>query len=207
MNHNYKILRAIAKGVFSLLFRIKVKGYPQNVPEGGCLFCANHLSAIDPALIAISTNRQLWFLAKAELVKVPLVNILVKKFGIPVTRGTADLAAIRTCVAAIKEGKNLLVFPQGTRRKGVEPKMTEVKHGSAMFIHRAKCPVIPVYIEAKNYKIGLFKKITITFGKQINYEDFGFTRGSLPELESASELLWKSICDLCEKEKGTENGN
>ena len=207
MNHNYKILRAIVKGVFSLFFRIKVKGYPQNIPEGGCLFCANHLSAIDPALIAVSTKQQLWFLAKAELVKVPLVNILIKNFGIPVTRGTADLTAIRTCVAAIKEGKNLLVFPQGTRKKGVDPKTTEVKNGSAMFIYRAKCPVVPVYIEAKNYKIGIFKKITITFGKPISYDDFGFVKGSLPELTSASELIWKSICDLADKEKDTENGN
>ena len=207
MNPNYKILRAILKGVISLFFRIKVKGYPQSIPEGGCLLCANHLSAVDPALIAVSAKQQLWFLAKAELAKVPIVNLLMKNFGIPVTRGTADLTAIRTCVAAIKEGKNLLVFPQGTRKKGVDPKTTEVKHGSAMFIYRAKCPVIPVYIEAKNHKIGIFKKITITFGNPISYEDFGFTKGSLPELKSASELLWKSICDLGNKDKDAENGN
>ena len=207
MSTGYKILHAIIKGILSLFFRIKVKGYPQSIPEGGCLLCANHLSAIDPALIAISTKHQLWFLAKAELVKVPLVNLLIKNFGIPVTRGTADLTAIRTCVAAIKEGKSLLVFPQGTRKKGIDPKTTEVKNGSAMFIRRAQCPVIPVYIEAKNYKIGIFKKITITFGKQISYDEFGFAKGSISELESASQLLWERICDLGEKEKDTENGN
>jgi len=62
-------------------------------PEGGAVLAANHLAAIDHPLIGIFSPRTIFFMAKAELVGMPVVGELLTWTGVfPVRRGEADRA-------------------------------------------------------------------------------------------------------------------
>ncbi len=161
----FRIVYAIAIPFFRLLYRIKVVGR-ENVPEGAAVMCANHSAMLDPIFMCAACGiRENWlFMAKAELLKVPVLGWLLKKIGvIPVNRGATDISTIRDAIDALKGGKKVMIFPQGTRVREGEDDVA-AKTGAAMIASRAKAPLVPVYIST-NKK--LFGKVIISFGTPI----------------------------------------
>lgn len=194
----YKVLAAPLRG----LFRVRVEG-GENMPHGcGALLCANHTGLLDVIALSCALDRQVRYMAKKELFKVPVLAQLIRALGAyDVDRGGADVAAIRKTVSMIGEGELVGIFPQGTRHPHVDPRTTEVKHGVGMISYRAKCDVVPVYIKTKNNRTMFFKKTTLIIGKPIKYDELGFTEGGKAEYTAASEYIFDKICSLGEAAK------
>ena len=133
----------------------------ENIPEGGCVVCPNHNQNADPPLAAaaLGNGSQLMVMAKKELFNLPVLwRLFYWLGGFPVDRGTADLAAIKTAMRTLKEGKKLLIFPQGTR--GTEA--DSAKEGAAMLAVRTGVPILPMYIsEDKKFR----RHVNIVIGK------------------------------------------
>ena len=112
----YAAMRILAVAVMRLMFRLEALG-SENVPERGpVLMVANHSSLLDPPLIGGASDRQLTYLAKAELFEIPLFSRLIRALNArPVRREGADPSALRTARRVLEEGGALLVFPEGTR--------------------------------------------------------------------------------------------
>lgn len=167
----YCLVHTVFKPVFGFCYLKKATGL-ENLPEDGAfVLCANHLSALDPICISarLPGKLDLAFLAKKELFENKFLKILIDALGaIPVDRGGADIAAIRASMQALKDGKCLLIFPQGTRSKDNTP--TPMLSGASMIALRGGVPVIPCYIDGP-YK--LFRRIEIRFGKPLDFSDFG----------------------------------
>lgn len=177
--------------------RIKATGL-ENVPNNsGLIICANHIAAKDVVLIAAALPRQVRFVAKKELFKVPIVGWLIKKLGaVKLDRGGADVNAIKTTVNLAKEGHIVSIFPQGHRYPGVDPSTTPIKSGAGMIAYHSGCDVVPVCIKTKNDKYHLFGKIEIIFGKPIKNSDLGFENGGTAEYKEATRLIFNSILKL-----------
>ena len=80
-----------------------------DIPEGGVLLCGNHTCMSDPlfVVLALGHKRQCRVLAKAELLRVPVLGPLLHRVGvIGVDRGKADVGAIKAAMKALKGGKN-----------------------------------------------------------------------------------------------------
>ena len=193
----YAVLKKILQGFFMSLFRIELIG-AENVPEDKpLLVCPNHTSNWDPVLLGAACDRQIRFMAKKSLFKVPLLNVLIKTLGaFPVERSSADPTALKTAIKHLKNGDAVGVFPQGKRYMKIEPRETGVKHGIGMIAYRAKCDVLPVAIITKGYKIVPFKKVTIKIGEVIPYENLGVNEGHQAEYVSASEFVFSKILEL-----------
>ncbi len=193
----YTILKGLLKGFFIWLFKVEVKG-EENIPkEGALLVCPNHISNWDPIIIGAVSDRQIRFMAKASLFKIPLLNILIKALGVfPVHRGTADPTALKTAIGYLKNGDAVGMFPQGTRHIGEEPKGTEIKSGAGMIAYRSKADVLPVSIKTKGYRIMPFRKVSITFGEVIPYETLGFEKGNQAEYTKAAEIIFDKVLEL-----------
>ena len=134
----------------------------ENIPEGGALLCGNHTTLGDPIYVvcAVGHKPQFRVLAKAELMKIPVLGWLLKKAGIiGVERGKADVAAVKECMRALKGGEKLLLFPEGTRVK--EGEDSQAHTGAALFSTRANVPLVPVYISPRKR---LFRKTSVVFG-------------------------------------------
>ena len=77
----YGFFKSLLGKVFAVLFRIRLEGR-ENMPlEGPLLVCPNHISNWDPILIAAVTDRQIRFMAKSSLFRIPLLSTLLKALG------------------------------------------------------------------------------------------------------------------------------
>ncbi len=197
----YSKFHKILKGPVKLVFGLKVHGV-ENLPEdeAGYLVCANHTSLLDVFLIAVAIEkRQVMFMAKAELFKIPVLKSIIKSLGaFPVNRGGADLASVKRTIGLLKEGNLVGIFPQGTRQRHVDPRTTEVKHGVGMFSYRAGTGVIPIFIKTKDNHVRLFKKTDLYIGESIKNEELGFEGGGMEEYTAAAEKIFDRICTIGE---------
>lgn len=200
MSPFYKFLKVICTAIFKLLWFVKITPPKDELENRGGVVCSNHISAVDPVFLGLGMKRQIWFFAKAEIWKVPVLRLLAKKFAVSVNRGAADIGAMRKAIDVIKGGKILTVFPQGTRRRNVRPADTAAKNGIAMMAYRAKCDVIPAYIHTKNYKVRIFRRVSVIYGEPIRYSELGFVSGDSAELERAAKYIWERICALAPTE-------
>ena len=127
---------------------------PENIPEqDGCVYISNHQGYADIiALIVALDGRQLGFIAKDSLEKVPYLGKWIKLIrGLFIKRGDnrEALKSMREGIELVKNGYNLAIFPEGTRSSG--PKMGKFKAGSFKLATKAKAPIVPVSISG-SYK-------------------------------------------------------
>ncbi len=185
-----QILKKIVEGAIFLyckiVHRVKIEG-TENIPkEGALIFCGNHRSFLDPPLMKVTATRETHFLAKEELYKNPFLAFLGWVFeAIPVKRDAKDINAIKSSLKYLKKGESIALFPEGTRN-GLA-KGEKVKDGAAFFAIRSGAKVVPVGISGKT---GAFSKITIRYGKALDYSNY-----KQAEEKEALEIVTKDIMD------------
>lgn len=136
-------------------------------------------------------------MAKKELFKIPLLSQLITALGAyPVNRGGADVSSIKRTIHMIEEGELIGIFPQGHRYGGVDPRTTSVKGGVGMIAYHTHASVLPVYVDSKRGKTGMFRRNTVIFGKPIPYEELGFVNGGVKEYQRAAETVFQKVCEL-----------
>lgn len=180
---------AFMRPIYNLLYPVKIDGL-ENVPdEGGCILCANHLSARDPLILAVHIrNRFIHYMAKIDLFRFkPLAAILTALFAFPVDRGHSDLAAVRMSLKLLADGHVLGIFPQGTRSKGNV--RTPMLTGTSMIALRSGKPVIPVFIDGP-YR--LFHRTPIHIGQPVDLSDFG-KRIDNPTMAAATKRIEDAV--------------
>ncbi|WP_068400578.1 lysophospholipid acyltransferase family protein [Kribbia dieselivorans] len=122
----------------------------ENIPaEGGFIVAANHVSHVDPILLAhylIDHDAAPYFLAKQELFDVKGLGTLLTAAGqIPVARGSATAAeAFRQGAEGIASGKPILFYVEGTITRDPEGWPMVGKSGAARVALETGAPVIPV---------------------------------------------------------------
>ena len=163
MNRLFRIAYRVLGPVFRWMFRLDVRGV-EALPSGGVLLCPNHSSNWDPVLmlVALPIDYRLHCMAKDSLFRIPVLAQIIRHFGgFPVARGQSDIQAVKTALKVIKDGENLMIFPEGTR---VEYEgEVRAKGGVAMIATRTGAKIIPVFISREKK---LFHKTRIVFGEQ-----------------------------------------
>jgi 1-acyl-sn-glycerol-3-phosphate acyltransferase len=139
----YSFLRAGFWVLTHLICRYRVRGL-ENVPATGpLLVVANHLSWYDPLLLGLILPRRVWFFTKVEMFRWPIVGAACRATGqIPVHRGTSDRAALEKGLEYLREGKVLVVFPEGTVER--DEQMIAAHTGIAMLALRTGVTVLPI---------------------------------------------------------------
>ncbi len=193
----YMKAHRIVAPIIRFFWRVKRYGI-ENIPkDGGLIICSNHIAARDVVLVAAASPRQIRFVAKKELFKVPIIGWLIKKLdAIKLDRGGGDVGAIKTTINLAKQGEIVSIFPQGHRYPGVDPATTPIKNGAGMIAYHSGANVLPVCIVTKKDKYHLFGRVKIYYGKPILNSDFGFTSGGSDEYRAATEKIFAEILKL-----------
>lgn len=194
----YGFAKGLADLLYKALFKIEICG-KENLPAtDGFIAVCNHKSNLDAPLIAAVLPKQLTFMAKEELFKIKPFGFVLKKLGaFPIKRGTGDLGAIRATLGILKNGGNLLIFPEGTREKE-KGKMLEGKPGAALIAHKSGAVIVPIGIKGD---YGFRKKITVSFGAPIYPAEHLEKRASSDSLkEFTDSFIMPSISKLCGSE-------
>ena len=168
----------------------------ENIPkDGGSLIVCNHCSMADPIwiLMALGPRSGANIMAKKELMEIPVLRAILRWVGVfGVDRGGADIAAVKHSLEILKNGENLLIFPEGTRMR--PGKQVEPKTGAALLAQRAGVPVVPVYITQKKRP---FCPIRLCFGKSYEIQAEG-RRITAAELDTATTDMMRTIYALGE---------
>ncbi len=165
----YELLRVFLTLLFSLVFRWQTTGI-ENIPAGGVIIAANHISLWDPPVVGTAIpRRRIHFMAKEELFTNKIFCWIITKLeAFPVKRGSADRTAIRTALSLLETGNIVGIFPEGTRSKN--GKLGNPEPGLALIAVKAGVPVVPTAIVGtdKIFSNGcLFPKIKVIFGKPL----------------------------------------
>ena len=189
------IIKWIVRGAIYLwcriYYRAEMKGL-ENIPkEGPIIFCGNHRTYLDPPLIVCTAKRDMHFLAKEELAKNPFLNFLGWAFeAIHVKRDEKDVTAIKESLKVLKKGECIALFPEGTRN-GLE-KGEKVKDGVAFFAVRSGAKVVPCGIKGGTKEN---KKVTITYGKPLDYSQYKGTKDK-EVLDRITKEIMENIMEL-----------
>lgn len=196
MTSFYKFMYRVFQPTVAWVYRVHPVGW-ENVPEGGVILAANHTAFSDVLVLSAASKRQLRYMAKKELFKIPLLAPLIKALGAyPVDRGGADVGSLKKTIAMLEEGEMIGIFPQGHRYGGQDPRTTEIKHGIGMIAYHAKVPVVPVFIDNARMRTGIFRKNTVRFGTPIPFDEMGFVSGGKVEYMNASRIIFSRVCEI-----------
>ena len=142
----------------------------ENIPETpGLILYGNHQGMFDLIAVANDFPGPLAFVFKKELMKVPLLKqyaIATRSFAMDRADVRQSLTVIRSVTEEVKNGRNYLIFPEGTRSK-TGNQMNDFHPGSFKAAVKAKCPILPVaFIDC--YKV-LDQKGTQPVSVQMHY--------------------------------------
>ena len=156
---------------FGILFRVTATGRRYIPLEGPVIIAANHASYVDPLIIGVMSPRMVTPMAKQELWRIPPLGWWLSTVGVlPVNRGAAT-SGIGMAVEAVRSGKALLVFPEGTRTSDGE--IAPFKRGVGWIACRSRAPVVPTFIDgsyqaySRHRLIPRPHRVTLHFGKPI----------------------------------------
>jgi 1-acyl-sn-glycerol-3-phosphate acyltransferase len=122
----------------------------EHVPtRGPVIIVANHISHADPLVLAhyvYDAGRWPVFLAKSSVFRVPVLGALLRAVDqTPVERGTVDaVKALDAAVTALKDGKCVVIYPEGTTTKEPELWPMRGKTGAARLWLMTGAPVVPI---------------------------------------------------------------
>ena len=197
-NRLFILIYYVVGFVARVLHPTSVEGM-EKLPKSGVLLCPNHASNWDPILVALKLpkNYRLHIMAKEELFQNPLLGWLLRKVGaFPVSRGNNDINTVRTAMQAIKDGDNLLIFPEGTVvRNGVgyiDGLPAHAKAGVAMIGVRTGAVLVPVFVDGEKR---LFHRTRIIFGEPFQPHYTG-RRGTSEEMQQIADGILEAAYAL-----------
>lgn len=166
----------ISKIFFKLYFRFKGSGQ-ENLPDTACIIAPNHQSFYDGLLVSSLLKgkfaKKTYFYAKKKHVNNPMLRFLADRNNIIVVDINSGLReSIQKLAEVLKKGKNIMIFPEGTRSK--DGQLGDFKKLFAILSKELAVPVIPVTINGAYQALPKgaliprpFRHISVTFQQPV----------------------------------------
>jgi len=172
-----KLIYQLVSKLFVLpIYKFVFRGYLigiENIPQKNAfIMVSNHGSLLDPPLLGHALGRNISFMAKVELFKIPLLGFIIKACGAyPVKRGIVDKNTIKTACKKLSNDNCIGIFIDGTRQKN--GRVNKPKQGASLLAFKNQKILLPVAIVNSHrlirfkFCIPLFSKIVIKVGQPI----------------------------------------
>ena len=166
----YRFLRLLSLPFISLIHPTTVIN-KDKFTEDNAIVCCNHYDSSDVLVVAAKLmKKELNVLAKAELFKGKLSSWFLTKMGaIKVNRGTPEVSVHKEILRRLKDGKQILIFPEGTRNREGTHDMAEFKSGAGLYAVKAKVPIIPLMFHHQSKP---FRRNYLIVGNKIDLSEY-----------------------------------
>jgi len=177
-NHTIqKLIYELVSNLFVFpIYKVVFKGHligRDNIPQkDSFIMVSNHGSLLDPPLLGHALGRNISFMAKEELFKIPFLGFIIKACGAyPVKRGIADKNTIKIACKKLSDDNCIGIFIDGTRQKN--GRVNKPKQGAALLAFKNQKLLLPVAIVNSHrlikfkFCIPFFSKIVIKVGKPV----------------------------------------
>ena len=145
--------------------------HKERFSDESAIICCNHYASSDVLIVGGKLlKKDLNVLAKAELFKGKFTSAYLKKLGaIKVNRGTPEVSVHKEILRRLKAGKQILIFPEGTRNRAGTHDMADLKSGAGVYAIKARVPIIPLMF---HHQSKLFRKNYLIVGEKIDLSDY-----------------------------------
>lgn len=187
--------------IFHAAFKLTVKGQEHIPTQGPLLLAANHLSFLDPFLLLVAVPRSirdnLFSLGWEAHFRSPIVA-WVARFGHVIAVGPSLplVMALRASAEVLKQGRSLLIFPEGER--SIDGRLLPFKKGIGVLACELGIPVIPTRIEGSfeawppEARWPRFSQISVQFAKSMTVTPSMIT-GWIEQGEDPHQAATKAI--------------
>ena len=171
----------------------------ERVPlAGGAVVGANHFSGIDHPLIGSFCPRPVYYLAKAELLEIPVLGEVVQWLGtFPVRRGEGDRDALRRARALVRDGNLVGVHLEGTRQRFGHP--GPVHTGGLMIAMQERVPVVPCGLDTFRWSPTNRRLCAVVWGEPIDLSELPRNRTGYAKaaeiVRSEMVRLWRQAAE------------
>lgn len=165
------IFTRLCKWFYRLMFKCEAFGL-ENIPtDGPVIFAPNHQSFLDAPLVvanmSAATLRNTYFYAKKDHVRGPVMRMLAHNHNVVIMDLSTLKDSIRALGQILTDGKNLVIFPEGTRTRTGQ--VATFKKTFAILAKEINVPIVPVRIEGayeawpRTKKLPRRHKVTVTY--------------------------------------------
>tara|TARA_B100000886_G_C20383844_1_gene475131 strand:+ start:497 stop:1117 length:621 start_codon:yes stop_codon:yes gene_type:complete len=183
--------------IYKFLFRGKLIG-KDNIPNNvSFIMVSNHGSLLDPPILGHAIGRNISFMAKAELFKIPILGFIISACGAyPVKRGIVDKNTIKTACEKLSKNNCIGIFIDGTRQQN--GRVNKPKQGAALLAFKNQKILLPVAIVNSHrlirfkFLMPYFTKIVIKVGQPVQPPK----NSSKEDLKFVTNLLKDNINSL-----------
>jgi 1-acyl-sn-glycerol-3-phosphate acyltransferase len=179
------MLRFIAWLLIHSVYRLQQKGL-ENIPEeGAAVLVCNHVSFVDPLVIAAASRRPIRFVMDYRIYRTPLISFVFRHMhAIPIAPAREDAAmmeaAFEEVAKALAAGELVAIFPEGKITDTGE--LYPFRPGVQRIVARTPAPVIPMALQglwgsffsrkdgpamSKPLRRGMFSKIALSVGAPV----------------------------------------
>ena len=198
-----KITKKLAWSLADKYTNLEIEGLENFKKDQAYIFIANHLSNLDGLLLSKifeENSQEVLFLAGVKLKDELFTNQFLEIVPhIEIEPNKPDRKAIRKSVAALKDGKSILIFPEGTRSRTGQ--LLKARSGVALIARMSEAKILPLAItgtekslpideEGKMSKEKLIlSDVKIVFGQ-------AFTLDQLQTDESPADQMMRKVAEL-----------
>ena len=179
MKNNFfqKLIYQLVSKFFVLpIYKFVFKGHligRENIPKlDSFIMVSNHGSLLDPPLLGHALGRNISFMAKSELFKIPFLGFVIKACGAyPVKRGIVDKNTIKIACEKLSNNNCIGIFIDGTRQRN--GRVNKPKQGAALLAYKNQKLLLPVAIVNSHrllrfkFFIPFFSNVVIKVGKPL----------------------------------------
>jgi 1-acyl-sn-glycerol-3-phosphate acyltransferase len=177
MRPYYHFARFVSQAALSFYFHGRVFGREKFPARGGVLLASNHQSFFDPIAVTCTLPREGNYMARDTLFRNPLFNALISSLNaFPVKRGLGDVGAVKEILRRLKDGKVVVVFPEGTRTR--DGSIGTINPNSMSLARRSGAFVVPAVVDGafeawpRTKLLPRSKTVFVTYADSISPEQF-----------------------------------
>lgn len=182
----YRFFRWLLKPFMAIIHPTKLIDKEKFSDETAIVVC-NHYDSSDVVVVAEKLfKKEVNCLAKAELFKGKFRSWFLTKLGaIKVNRGTPEVSVHKEILRRLKDGRQILIFPEGTRNLSGTHDMGELHSGAGVYAMKAKVPIIPLMFHHQSKP---FRRNYLIIGDKIDLSEF-FGKNMHEVKDRITELL------------------
>lgn len=211
------LLGAIALPLTGIVVKYRFHDRQKMPQTGAVIISPNHYSNIDPVVIGVATwymGRLPRFMAKASILRVPVVGWLLRKSGqIPVERGgsSRSSAALMAAKELVSKKRALIVYPEGSLTRDPDMWPMRGKSGAVRLALELGIPVVPVahwgtqnLMARYSTKLNVFPRHTVDVkvGDPVDLSEFAGRPLDNKTLTAATNKVMDAITALLEDLRG-----
>ena len=189
-------------GVVNLTLHPTVAGVKHMPPSGPAILCANHLSIVDPVVLAVSVDRPVFYLGKSEYFRGPLRWFFESLGVMPIARegGIAGERSLQRGREILEAGALLGIYPEGARSP--DGRLYRGKTGAVRLAIRTGAPVVPIGLRGTREVLpphGWLPRpgpVEVRFGPPLDFRHLQGRDMQPSELRTATDAVMSEILSL-----------